>query len=446
MKIVIAGAGEVGFHLAKLLSSEAQDIVLIDKNEELLDYAQSHLDVLIVKGDATSIRTMVEAQVKKADLLIAATSNENTNIVIAVIGKRMGASKTIARVNKTEYLTKKVAEDFAKVGVDHLISPRQLAAYEVYRLIREAALTNFYEFESGKLFLAGITIEPNSPVIDSSIVETAHLNPGLVFRPIAIKRNDETLIPRGSTRFKANDHVYFITQNGGIEQILKITGKEKKKIRKVMILGGGSIAFMSAQLLERNHTVKLVERDEEKCLELAERLTNTMIIQGDGSNVELLEEEGLAEMDAFIALTGNSEANIISCLVASGHNVHKTISLVENTELTDLSQRIGVDTLINRKLIAANSIFRYTRKGKVQAVTALHGVDAEIIEFLVESGSPITRDIIRNLNFPVEALIGGVIRENKGHIPMGDFRIATGDKVVVFTLPEAISEVEKFFR
>ena len=446
MKIVIAGAGDVGFHLAKLLSTEAHDIVLIDVDEDLLEYVQSHLDVLTVRGDATSIHTLIEANIKKSDLLIAATSNENTNIVTAVIGKRMGVSKTIARVNKSEYLASKVIDNFKEVGVDHLISPKQLAANEIHRLISESALTNFYQFESGKLYLVGISLDADSPVIGQSVIDTAQLNPGFIFRPIAIQRGEKTLIPRGNTLFKPNDHIYFITQNSGIEKILKITGKEKIKVKNVMIVGGGSIGFMAARLLEHDYKVKLVEIDEEKCLDLAEDLKNTMIIQGDGSNVELLEEEGLAEMDAFIALTGNSESNIISCLVASGHKVYKVISLVENTDLTNLAQRIGVDTIINRKLIAANSIFRYIRKGKVQDIAALNGVNAEIIEFEVGDNALVTKKVIRELDFPKEALIGGVIRGNNSYIPMGEFQVMEGDKVVVFTMPEAINEVEKIFR
>lgn len=445
MKIIIAGAGDVGFHLAKLLSGEAQDIVLIDTNQEVLDYAQSHVDVLTVKGDSTSLKVLKEADVKNADLLIAATSSENCNIVTAVIGKKMGAAKTIARISKTEYLSPIMMTDFQRVGIDALISPRQLAANEIFRLINEAALTDIFEFEEGKLCLIGITLDEVSMITDHSIIDISRTDGKLAFRPIAIQRGDETIIPRGATRFKINDHIYFITKKESIDSILELMGKKKVKIKKIMIIGGGSVGYLSARLLEKEYDVKLIERNKDKCLTLAEQLNDTLVINGDGSNVELLEEEGLADMDALIALASNSETNIISCLVAKNHDVHKTIALVENADLTHLSQRIGVDTLINRKLIAANNIFRHIRKGGVKAIARLHGVKAEVIEYEVMQGAKITGDIIRNINFPRNAIIGGVVRDDKGHIPLGDFQVQVGDKVVVFTLPDEISNVEKFF-
>ncbi|MFH1321378.1 MAG: Trk system potassium transporter TrkA [Bacteroidota bacterium] len=446
MKIVIAGAGEVGFHIAQLLSSEAQNIVLIDTNQDVLDYAQSHIDVLTLKGDSTSIRTLLEANVKKADLLIAVTSSGNANIVTAVIGKRLGVAKTIARINKNEYLAEGIRADFEKIGIDSLISPKLLAAKEIYRLIHEAALTDIYEFENGKLFLIGMTLEENSPVIDQTIINTIHLNPDFTFKPIAIQRGSETIIPRGSTHLRINDHIYFITQNSGIDSIEKIMGKEKREMKKIMIFGGSSIGILSAQQLEKEYQVKLIEINKDKCLELAERLNKTLVINGDGSNVELLEEEGLSNMDAFVALTEDSGKNIISCLVAKRHNVYKTIALVDNIDYIPLSQTIGVDTLINRKLIAANEIFRYVRKGRVKAVTSLHGVNAEIIEYEVSDRARITRYQIKNSNFPKGAVIGGVIRGEKSYIPFGDFHILAGDKVVVFTLPEELKNVAKFFK
>lgn len=445
MKIIIAGAGDVGFHLAKLLAGEAQDIVLIDTNQEVLDYAQAHLDVITLKGDSTSLKVLREANVKKADLLIAATSSENCNIVTAVIGKKMGAAKTIARISKTEYLSQNMTTDFQRVGIDVLISPRQLAAKEIFRLINKAALTDMYEFEEGKLCLIGMMLDEQSAMTDHSIIDISLPDGELAFRPIAIQRGDETIIPRGATLFKMNDHIYFITKKESIDRILELMGKKKVKIKKIMIIGGGSVGLLSARLLEKEYDVKLIERDKTKCLTLAEQLNDTLVIHGDGSNVELLEEEGLADMDALIALASSSETNIISCLVAKNHDVHKTIALVENADLTHLSQRIGVDTLINRKLIAANNIFRHIRKGEVKAIARLHGVKAEVIEYEVMKDAKITRDIIRNINFPRNAIIGGVVRDDKGHIPLGDFQVQIGDKVVVFTLPDEISNVEKFF-
>lgn len=445
MKIIIAGAGDMGFHLARLLASESQDIILIDTNQQVLDYAQSHLDVMVLKGNATSIQTLQEADVNRADLLVAVTSSEQNNLISAILGKKMGAKMTLARVDHEEYTLPEHVKTFEELGIDALISPRNLAAKEVTRLINRAALTDVFEFEQGKLFLIGITLDENSPIINQSILDTAHLNSNLVFQPIAILRGQETIIPRGNTVFQMNDHVYFITQKKNIDSILQVTGKEPIPVKRVMILGGGITGRLTASMLEDKYQVILVENNREKCFNLAEKLPKTLVIYGDGRNVQLLEEEGLKEMDAFIAVTPNSETNIIASLIAKKHGVKRTIALVENMEYIHLSQNIGVDTLINRKLIAANNIFRYIRRGQVEDITSLHGVDAEVIEFVVKKHSAVTKKLIKNLSFPEKALIGGVIRGNESYIPRGRFQIAEGDKVVVFAMPDAISTIERLF-
>lgn len=445
MKIVIAGAGDVGFHLAKLLSKESQDIVIIDRDEEILEYAQNHMDLMTISGDSTSIKTLLNAGVKDADLLVAATQSEQVNIITAVLGKKMGAKHTVARISKNEYLLPRVRKDFENVGVDSLVSPRQLASEEIFRLINETALTDMFEFEEGKLSLIGTTIHQNSQLLGQTVESSAHFNPDNQFKIIAIQRGHETIIPRGGTSFQYNDHAYFLATKKGIEQILEINGTKKFKIRNIMIIGGSSIGYMAAKMLEKNYNVKLIEKDKERCLKLAEHLSSTLIINSDGNNVEVLEEEGLNEMDALIALTGNSETNIISCLVAKNHNVPKTIALVENIDYIHLSQDIGVDTLINRKLIAANNVFRYIRKGRVRAITGIHGMNAEVIEYEVFKGAKITKSTINKSKFPKDALIGGVIRGEETILPLGDFIIKEGDKVIVFTTPEAITDVGSFF-
>ncbi|MEZ4885707.1 MAG: Trk system potassium transporter TrkA [Chitinophagales bacterium] len=445
MKIIIAGAGDMGFHLARLLASESQDIILIDTNQQVLDYAQSHLDVFVLKGNITSIKTLQEAEVHRADLLVAVTSSEENNLIGAILGKKMGAKMTLARVDHEEYTLPEHVGTFEQLGIDALISPRKLAAKEISRLINRAALTDVFEFEQGKLFLIGITLDSNSPIINLSVLETAHLNPDLVFQPIAVLREQKTIIPRSNTVFQVNDHVYFITQKKYIDTILQVTGKEPISVKRVMILGGGITGRLTASMLEDKYQVILVENNQEKCYNLAERLPKTLVIYGDGRDVQLLEEEGLEGMDAFIAVTPNSETNIITSLIAKKHGVKRTIALVENIEYIHLSQNIGVDTLINRKLIAANNIFRYIRRGQIEDITSLHGVDAEVIEFVVKKNSAVTKKEIKNLSFPENALIGGVIRGNESHIPRGDFRIAEGDKVVVFAMPNAISTIERLF-
>lgn len=445
MKIVIAGAGEVGFHLAKLLSKESQDIVLIDEDKGRLEYAQGHLDVLTVKGDATSIFTMKKANMAKTDLLIAATSSETSNLTVAILGKKMGAKNTVARISNVEFLKYADELDIKGLGIDGMISPERLASDEIKRLVHRSAFTDAFEFENGKLDLIGIHLEGEATMIGKSVLELAAIE-DLQYITVAIQRGDETIIPRKNTVFQNDDHVYFISPPGGSEQIMRLAGKQRVSIKNIMILGGSRVGEKSArQLSKAGYAVKLIEKDSEKCFELSDKLPGVLVINGDCTNVELLEEESVETMDAFVAVTGNSETNIMSCLVAKTHGVKKTIAMVENVDYIHLSKSIGIDTLINKKLIAANNIFRFIRQGNVINLAGLHGVDAEILEFEVVAGSKITEAPIKELKFPRSAIIGGVVRNGKGLKTMGDFQLQPNDRAVIFCLPEAIDKVSKFF-
>jgi trk system potassium uptake protein TrkA len=445
MRIIIAGAGEVGFHLAKLLAYEKQDIVLIDLDQEKLDYATSHLDCATVKGNSTSYAVLQESGVAEADLFISVTSYEETNLASAIIAKKLGADKTIARISNLEFFLKKDILDLATIGVDELISPESLAAREIKRLLARSTATDTFEFDNGMLTLLGITIDEGNQLNNKSLKETAFLNPDHDFINVAILRNGKTIVPHGSTKFRTNDHAYFIAQQEGVKKLLKIGGKEAIEIRNVMIMGGSKIGFHAARRLGKKYNIKLVEKDREKSFELADLLPDTLVVNGDCSNVELLREEGITDMDAFVAVTGNSETNIISCLLAKNMGVKKTIALVENMDYIHISQNIGVDTMINKKLIAANFISRYVRKGQVISLTGIHGVEAEIMEFEVPVKSKITEKAIKKLNFPKSAIIGGVIREGEVKSPTGDFQIQPNDRVVVLCLPDCIHQVERFF-
>lgn len=446
MKIIIAGAGDVGFHLAEMLAYENQDITLIDLDQEVLDYAASHLDVLTIKGDCGSIDVLEKAEAGRAKMVLAVTTSEKTNLIAAILAKKMGAKKTIARVNNQEYLLESQRETFAELGVDNLISPIFLAAEEIGRLVKQAYFTDVFEFEEGRISLVGITLDETSPFLDVALKNIKEFTDEVDLRPIAILRGHRTIIPRGETFLRANDHVYFITKKNRIDDLRRVVDRRRVVIKNVMILGGTPLSRATAKLLENDYNVTLVAKDRDCCKRFSDELSNTLVINGDFSNFSLLAEEGLGNMDAFIALTDNSETNIIASLTAKNHGVYKTIAQVENKEYVHISQNIGVDTLINKKLIAANNIFRYVRKGKVEAITSLHGVDAEVIEFVVQKENQLTRKKLRELPFPETALIGGVIRGDESHIPDGNFQLQKEDKVIVFTLPEGIAKVEQLFR
>ena len=447
MKIIIAGAGDVGFHLAKLLSYESQDIYIIDYDEVRLNYVSSHIDVITKKGNATSIKLLREIKIEQADILLAVTESQNTNFTIAVLAKKLGAKKTIARIVNHEFLdTTEI--DFKEVGIDFMISPEKLAAKEIQMLLHQSAFNDTIAFENGALNIVGCILSNNSPLINLTVKEAKQKYQDIEFTTIALKRehSTKTIIPRGDTVFHGDDQVYFSTPKEYLNDIYKLIGKEFFEVKHVMILGGSKIGAKSARnLCNENFKIKLIELKKERAFELADKLPNALVIQGDGRNVELLEEENIEEMDAFVAVTGNSETNIMSCLVAKSKGVKKTIALVENIDYINISHTIGIDTLINKKLLAASEIFKHVRKGEVVALANLHNVDAEVLEFDVKLNSKITKKLVKDLNLTKKAVFGGVIRNGKAHMTFGDFQIQENDKAVVFCLPEAIEEVSKLF-
>ncbi|MFW5760057.1 MAG: Trk system potassium transporter TrkA [Cyclobacteriaceae bacterium] len=446
MRIVIAGAGEVGFHLAKQLAQERQDITLIDLDQEKLRYVSNYIDIATIRGNSTSSFVLEQATIGKADLFIAVTNSEENNLATCMIAKHLGAKKTVARISNVEYLLHKDRLDLSKLGIDELISPESLAAREIKRLLREAALTDTFEFDKGSLSLIGINIDENSQLNKKSLIEMGSEFKDHNFVTVAILRNAKTIIPHGKTIFETNDHAYFIANPSGVERLIDISGKTRKEIKNVMIMGGSKIGYHAARRLSNKYSIKLIEKDKDRSAELADLLPNTLVINGDCSNVGLLKEEGIDDTDAFVAVTGNSETNIISCLLAKNYGVNKTIALVENMDYIHLSQNIGVDTMINKKLIAANFISRYIRQGEVISLAGIHGVDAEILEFEVHDNSRITKNELKDINFPKSAVIGGVVRRGVGYTVQGNFQFEPKDRVVVLSQPECLHKVESFFK
>jgi trk/ktr system potassium uptake protein len=446
MKVIIAGAGDVGFHLAKLLAYEDHEIILIDLAANKLAHASKHLDVITIKGSSTSFSILEKAEIGVADLFIAVTQSEETNISTAIIAKHLGAKKTIARVQNMEFLFRKDKLNLYDLGIDEIISPESLAAREIKRLLREVAITDSFDFDNGKLSLIGVNICKDSTFEGKTLVDAARLHNTHTFNTVAILHENKTIIPHGYTQYNANDHAYFIALPEGIDRVLNMATTEKRQgLKRVMVLGGSKVGVHAARRLSKKYKVKLIEQDKEKCFELADELPNVMVINGDCRDVDLLQEEEIADTDAFIAVTGNSETNIISCLVAKDNKVKKTIALVENVDYIHLSQNIGVDTMINKKLIAANFIFRYIRKGEVVNLTSIHGVDAEVLEFIVKVDSKITSDTLRDVKLPDSVIVGGVIRKGEAIIPTGDFQFRPKDRAVVLCKREAIQQVEEFF-
>ncbi|MBN3035425.1 MAG: Trk system potassium transporter TrkA [Bacteroidales bacterium] len=445
MDIIIAGDGEVGFYVAKLLRDENHNITIVDPREELLKMVESQTDLLTITGDSTSISVLNRARVRKADLLIAVLHEEETNLLTCILGKKLGVRRTIARINNTEYLEPENREILKQLGIDELVCPERIAADEIIDLLKQTAATEIFNFSQGRLSLFLIKLDEHALVINKTLNEIASEYSHLDFRAVAVHRNGKTLIPRGNDRFLLNDLAYVITKPDGIAQLLKLGGKQRIDIRNIMIVGGGRIGRKTSLRLENSMSIKLIEISKERCQQLANSLDNTLVINGDARDIELLREEGIENIDAFIAVTDNSESNIITCLHAMKLGVRRTIALVENIDYIDISQNIGIDTIINKKLITASHITRFTMDAEVLSIKCLSGINAEVLEFVAKPGSEVTRRLIRRLRMPDGAIIGGIVRGNSSFIAIGDFQIEENDRVVVFSLPEAVHKVDKLF-
>lgn len=446
MKIVIAGAGEVGTYLAKLLSRGNNDIILIDTRQDRLRKVESHVDLMVIEGSATSIEILLNANIKSTDLFIGVLESESANLLACSLAKRLGAAKTIARIDNIEYINPENNHHFLDMGIDSLIYPEKLASQEIVNLLHQSGTSSAFSFSGGKLSIISVRLDKNSLIVNKSLIDIAKMGDSIDFRIIAITRNLTTIIPRGSDIIRENDVIYVILNTAGIDEFMEYTGKRRIDVKNVMILGGSRIAKNTAMALESVTNVKIIEVDKNRCFELADALPRSLVINADGRSIDTLLEEGLANTDAFIAVTGNTDTNILSCLLAKQNGVKRTIAEIENIDYISLAEKLGVETIINKKRIAASHIFRFTTKAQVSDAQFITGTDAEALEFIVQHDAKITKKPLRALSFPDGAIVGGVIRGNTSFIATGTTQILAFDKVVVFVLPEAIDKIVDFFK
>ncbi len=449
MVIIIEGAGEVGSHLAKMLSSESNDITVIDCDEERLSKLNSTADVVTITGDLSCIKVLKDAGVENADLFIAVnpSSSQDVNIVSALLAKKLGCAKVCARINNEEYLSYENKHLFTELGIDLMFYPEKIAAGEIASLLKRTTSTETMDFARGKLQLAVFKLEDDSPIIDMKISElAAAIN--VQFRVVALSRDNKTIMPQRDTKFKYHDLVYIITTREGITPMMNFLGKGSIEINKVMILGAGAIGGMLAgNIAKLVEAVKVIDSDKKLCLDLSESTDNNVqVVNGDGRNSDFLLEENIRDYDAFVAVTENDEANILACVVAKRFGVERTIAEVENIEYIRLAEEMGVDAVINKKLITAGKIFKMTLSNKVRFVKYMSGTEAEILEYIVAPDSAITHKALKDIDFPTDAIIGGIIRGNDYFIAVGDTLIEGYDRVVVFALPNAVKDVDRMFR
>ena len=418
----------------------------MDDNEEKLSTLNSNFDLMTATASPTSIKGLKEVGVGEADLFIAVTPDESRNMTACMLANNLGAQKTVARIDNYEYLLPKNKEFFQKLGVDSLIYPEMLAAKEIVSSIRMSWVRQWWEFCGGALILIGTKMREKAEILNIPLHELG--GPELPYHVVAIKRGSETLIPRGDDTIKLHDIVYFTTTRKYVPYIRKIAGKEDyADVRNVMIMGGSRIAVRTAQYVPDYMQVKIVDNDLNRCNRLTELLDDrTMIINGDGRDMDLLVEEGLKNTEAFVALTGNSETNILACLAAKRMGVSKTVAEVENIDYIGMAESLDIGTtVINKKMIAASHIYQMMLDADVSNVKCLTFANADVAEFTVKAGSKITKHPVKDLGLPKGATIGGLIRQGEGVVVMGNTLIQPGDHVVVFCLNMMIKKIEKYF-
>jgi trk system potassium uptake protein len=445
MKIVIVGGGEVGTHIGGVLAKENHDIIIVDRDPRVIARINEQLDVLALEGSGTSPHTMKQAGVHNADIILAVTTSDEVNLITCMLARRMGAKRSVARISNPEYTVDNSILGTDAFQVDYVLNPEFVAAQEIVRLIKRSEATDVLEFADGKVQLLGIRLEAASPLINRKIKDLVNDHAHINFRAVAISRGFRTIVPSGNDMFKRGDQVFLMTLSEHIPEMLRLAGKDDKSFDHVMVLGGGRIGQYVTSLLQNDVAIKLVESNHEVSQKLADDFPKALVIEGDGTDIDLLATEGIMDMDVFIAVTNDEETNIISCLMAKHLGVTKSIALVDKLDYIPLAGTIGLDVAINKKLSAANLILKFIRKGLIVSVATLHGVDAEVIELVVQSKSPVTKKKLADLQFPEGAIIGCVRHNGEVSIPTGQTVVFPDDTVVVFTLPRAIKDVEKFF-
>jgi len=443
MRIIIVGAGEVGTHLAKLLAKEHINITLMDEDPYKLKDLDANYDLMTFEGMPTSVNDLKESGVKDCDLFIAVTPFESVNMTACMIANNLGAKKTLARIDNYEYLLPANKEFFRKLGVDYLIYPELLASKEIITSLESTWLRQNMSFCNGELILLGIKVRDNAQIVNKRFVSGFFDH--RKYRIVAVKRNNTTIIPGGSDEILADDIVYFITRPEDIEFVKDQAGKIDHKVENVMIMGGSRIAQKTVQRLPDNIRVKILEKDKERCFVLAEKCQKAMIINADARDMEVLKNESIQDMDAFVAVTSNSEANILACLAAKRLGVKKTVAEVENIDYIMLAESMDIGTVINKKMIAASYIYQLTLDADVLDVRTLTSADAEVVEFVAKAGAKITKSKIKDLRLPANVNIGGYVRKGQGFIVAGDTVIEPEDHVICFCVASAIRKIESYF-
>ena len=445
MRILIIGAGDVGFQLARRLSRDRHDITMIEMNPQKVKRASEQLDAFVIEGNAASYRTLQTANLERIDTVAAMTDNDDANLMACRLAKKAGVRTTIARVRNPELTNPDFILTPEELGVDHIIHPEKEAADAVVRLLHQSSATYVVEFESGRIQLLGLRVERDSALLHTPLAELSRRQGNPPLRIVAINRNHRTVIPRGDDVLAPGDQVFVVCDPGYAATFLALAGKSDLHIGHIMVLGGGLIGQFVAAAMARDAKVKIIEGREDRAEKVAELLPHALVIHGDGTDFDLLSSEGLAEMDAFVAVTGDDEKNIITTLLARHSNVPRAIALVNKVEYLPITPRIGMDAVVSKQLLTVNAVQHFIQHQQVASIASLPGINAQLIEYIAKDGCRITQRPLRDVRFPPNAIVGAILHENHVVIPTGDTRIQPGDKTVIFSLPEAVAELDKLF-
>ena len=446
MKIVIAGAQAVGTHLSKLLSRDNQDCVLIDDDDERLE-GLSELDVMTYNASPTSISALKDAGTATADLFVGVTTDESTNMAACMMAHAMGAKKTVARIDNYEYLTPQNQRFFQQLGIDSMVYPEVLAAHDIVNGLKMSWVRQRVDVHDGALVLLGIKLREGCEILNQPLKDLC--GPNDPYHVVAVKRQGETIIPGGLDTLKLNDLTYFMTTREYIPYIRKIVGKEHyTDVKNVIIMGGGKTAVRAALTVPEYMNVKIIEKSAERCEKLNQLLSDsdTMVIHGDGRDLTLLDEEGIRSTQAFVALTGNAETNILACLTAKKLGVRKTVAMVENLDYVSMAESLDIGTIINKKTVAASHIYQMMLDADVSNLRSLMLVDSEVAEFVAAEGSRVVKRMVKDLGLPFGVTIGGLVRAGQGMLVNGSSQIQPGDSVMVFCHEQKLNNIEKFFK
>lgn len=449
MKILIVGSGQVGYFLCDRLSREGHEVTLVDQDEAVVERAQDRLNVLGIVGNGASAEALEQAGIKDVDIFIAVTNVDEVNILACLLAREYQVEILIARTKNIEYTSRKAVLSKEKLGIDLLINPDDAVAEELSKLACHSKAFDVAEFADGQILFQGYRIEPESPLCNLTLAELGELRGMYRFIVVAINRGNTTIIPRGDDTIQAGDRIYIfapLQELPAINYMLQAEQLEEKPTHRAFILGGSRIGLQVAQNMENLHFhTKLIERDEDRCYKLAEQLNKTVVINAEGLDVQTLVDEGLADTDVFIAVTENDQTNILTCLLAKQHKVRRTLALVSQPELIGLASDLGIDACISPRLAAAGAILKFVRRGDIISLTAVEGSNSEVLELEISKESGLLAKPLNALHFPRGAIIGAIVRGNKYEIPTGESILEEGDRVVVFTLPEAVKKVERFF-